>query len=165
MTSRHPASQAFHDACDAMKAMHDKKQKDYGREGDPFSNVRASEDFGIAGWVGCLVRANDKMRRLQKAAQGAALANEGVEDSLMDLAVYSIIGLVLYREEQEKAQRAANVAAIAYTVEKFKEVNFEAEPYNPRGHFEQQENGEVWWIPSGRTADDLRAETQRWDRP
>lgn len=96
--TRHPASQAFHDACDAMKAMHDKKQADYGRANDPFANVRASEDFGIDGWVGAMVRANDKMRRIQKAASGGTLSNEGVEDSLMDLAVYSIIALVLFRE-------------------------------------------------------------------
>lgn len=81
-----------------IAAMHDKKQADYGRTDDPFANVRASEDFGIPGWVGCMTRANDKMRRLQKAARGGTLANESVEDSLLDLAVYSVIGLVLYRE-------------------------------------------------------------------
>ena len=96
---RHPSSQKFHDLCDAMKAMHDKKQQDYGRANDPFSNVRASEDFGIPGWAGAMMRANDKMRRIQKAASGGTLSNEGVEDSLMDLAVYSIIALVLYREQ------------------------------------------------------------------
>lgn len=83
-----------------LQSMHDQKQADYGREGDPFSNVRASEDFGIPGWVGCMIRANDKMRRLQKAAKGGTLANESVEDSLIDLAVYSIIGLILFREAE-----------------------------------------------------------------
>jgi hypothetical protein len=83
-----------------MKAMHDRKQADYGRAelGDPFANVRASEDFGIPGWVGCMTRANDKMRRLQAAARGQNLKNESIEDSLMDLAVYAVIALVLYRE-------------------------------------------------------------------
>jgi len=37
--------------------------------------------------------------RVQKAAQGHTLTNEGIEDSLMDLAVYSLIALVLYREQ------------------------------------------------------------------
>ena len=87
-----------------MKAMHDRKQADYGRKAegskpaDPFANVRASEDFGIPGWVGCMTRANDKMRRLQAAARGQNLKNESIEDSLMDLAVYAVIALVLYRE-------------------------------------------------------------------
>lgn len=91
-------SERFHEILKELGDMHDKKQKDYGKTGDPFSNVRASEDFGIPGWVGCMMRANDKMRRLQKAAVGGTLANESVEDSLRDLAVYSIIGLCLFEE-------------------------------------------------------------------
>lgn len=89
----------FHAALGQMGALHDRKQSDYGRPTDPFANVRASEDFGVAPWVGALVRANDKMRRLQKAASGGTLVNEGVEDSLIDLAVYAVIALVLWREE------------------------------------------------------------------
>ena len=81
-------------------SMHDRKSKDYGHGEDPFANVRASQDFGIKPWVGTMVRANDKMRRLQSAAKGSTLTNEGVEDSLLDIAVYSIIALVLYREQE-----------------------------------------------------------------
>ena len=95
---RHPDSQAFHDVLAEMGLLHNQKQADYGRTNDPFANIRASEDFDIPAWVGCLTRANDKMRRLQKAATGAELTNESVEDSLLDLAVYAAIGLVLYRE-------------------------------------------------------------------
>ena len=98
MNPRHPMSQAFHDTLAAMAKLHDMKQSDYGRANDPFANVRASEDFGIEGWVGALVRMNDKMRRLQKAAQGGTMTNESVEDSFLDLAVYAVIGLVLYQE-------------------------------------------------------------------
>ena len=97
--TRHSASQEFHDLCDAMKAMHDRKQLDYGRDDDPFANVRSTEDWGQPAWVGAMIRATDKMRRLQKVAQGGTLSNESAEDSFMDLAVYAIIGLVLYREE------------------------------------------------------------------
>lgn len=93
----------FQKVIDEITELHDRKQADYGRveQGDPFANVRASEDFGIDGWVGSVVRANDKMRRLQKAAkQGPeSLKNESVEDSLMDMAVYSIIALCLFREK------------------------------------------------------------------
>lgn len=94
-------SERFHQLLETIGQLHDKKQADYGRPNDPFANVRASEDFGVPGWVGALVRANDKMRRLQTAANGGTLSNEGVEDSLMDLAVYALIALVLYEEEQE----------------------------------------------------------------
>lgn len=81
-----------------LRELHNRKQADYGKATDPFANVRASEDFGIEGWVGSIVRANDKMRRLQAAARGQNLKNESVEDSLVDLAVYAIIALLLYRE-------------------------------------------------------------------
>ena len=93
----------FERVIDEITDLHDRKQADYGRvdQGDPFANVRASEDFGIDGWVGAIVRAYDKMRRLQKASrQGIdSLKNESVEDSLMDMAVYSIIALCLFREK------------------------------------------------------------------
>jgi hypothetical protein len=85
-----------------MEELHYKKQADYGVQNDPFANVRASHDFGIPGWVGCMVRANDKMKRLQKFAQGDNLVNESVEDSFLDLAVYSIIGLILFEENNGK---------------------------------------------------------------
>ena len=93
-----PGDPRFHEVLALLGELHDKKQNDYGMPDDPFANVRASEDFGVPGWVGCMTRANDKMRRLQKAAQGGTLANEIVADSLQDLAVYAIIGLILFEE-------------------------------------------------------------------
>src|SRR3990172_6229695 len=90
----------FHAILKELGEMHDRKQADYGSSADPFQNVRASEAFGIQPWVGCMVRANDKMVRIQKAARSgsASLKNESLEDSLRDLAVYSIIGLCLLEE-------------------------------------------------------------------
>jgi len=81
-----------------MKRLHDKKQLDYGSKTDPFANVRAAEDFGIPGWLGAVLRANDKMSRLKSFAEKGVLANEPIEDSLIDLANYAVIALVLYRE-------------------------------------------------------------------
>lgn len=81
-----------------IQAMHDKKQADYGKVDDPFANVRASEDWGIEGWIGCMTRGSDKIKRLQAAARGQNLVNESIEDSLLDLATYSIIALCLFRE-------------------------------------------------------------------
>jgi hypothetical protein len=83
--------------------LHTKKQSDYGRpeQGDPFANVRASEDFGIPGWLGAVIRANDKVRRIQKYARGGTMINESVEDSLLDAAVYFMIALCLFREQND----------------------------------------------------------------
>lgn len=90
----------FHALLNKIGALHDKKQADYGRRTDPFANVLASADFGVPGWFGCMIRANDKMRRIQTAAQGNELRNESLVDSLMDLAVYSLIAIVLLGEEE-----------------------------------------------------------------
>jgi hypothetical protein len=102
-TIREAPMDPFQQIIDEIVAMHDKKAKDYGSTGDPLANVRASSDFGIPAWVGCMVRANDKMKRLQTFAIKGSLVNESVEDSLLDLAVYAIIGLQLYREQKPSA--------------------------------------------------------------
>ncbi len=90
----------FHAALAEIGELHDRKQADYGTDGDPFANVRASQDWGVPAWVGTMIRANDKVKRLQAAAQGSTLVNEGVEDSLLDIATYALIALVLFREQQ-----------------------------------------------------------------
>jgi hypothetical protein len=95
----HPTSKLFYDKLIAAALLHAKKQRDYGKEGDPFANVRASEEWGVPGWVGAMIRATDKVRRLQTHATRGSLINESVEDSLLDLAVYSLISLVLYEQD------------------------------------------------------------------
>jgi len=88
----------FHALLAEIAELHDKKQQDYGRTADPFANVRATEEWGMPGWVGAMMRLNDKVRRLQKFAQVGSLANESAEDSMRDIAVYALIALILYRE-------------------------------------------------------------------
>lgn len=97
---RHRLSERFHQLIERMGDLHDIKQLDYGAADDPFANVRGSKDFGIRPWVGAMVRGNDKMKRLQKLAREGSLANEPAIDSFLDLAVYAIIGLVLFEEEE-----------------------------------------------------------------
>lgn len=95
---RHPLSARFHELVKEISDLHDKKQADYGRENDPFANVRGSREWGIDDWVGAMIRLNDKVKRLQVYAQRGSLANEGVEDSFKDIAVYAIIALCLWEE-------------------------------------------------------------------
>lgn len=96
----HPqGSAAFHALLKEIGNLHDKKQADYGTDEDPFANVRGGTDWGIPASLGCCVRIGDKVRRLQAFYRKGSLANESVEDAYMDLAVYALIGLVLYREE------------------------------------------------------------------
>ena len=96
---RHPSSARFHALLQEAAALHDQKQADYGSDSDPFANVRASEDWGIASWVGALVRLNDKVQRLKAFARKGSLQNESAQDSMVDIAVYALIAHVLYDEQ------------------------------------------------------------------
>ena len=97
--ARHPGSDRFHELAELEQELHDHKQADYGTDGDPFANVRASTEWGIPPWIGAMVRLNDKVRRLQSLARNGRLENESAFDSLADIAVYAKIAYVLLEEE------------------------------------------------------------------
>jgi hypothetical protein len=90
--------------------MHRRKGADYGTDEDFFANVSASGNWGIAPWVGAMMRANDKVVRLQAAAKGSTLKNEGIEDSLIDIATYAIIAVCLFR--RQTAPKSAEIEAL-----------------------------------------------------
>jgi hypothetical protein len=89
----------FEKVIEEVLAMHRRKGADYGTKDDFFANVSASQDWGISPWVGAMMRANDKVVRLQSASRGSTLQNEGIEDSLLDIATYAVIALCLFRRE------------------------------------------------------------------
>lgn len=93
----------FYKLIEEIKFLHDKKRQDYGQEGDPLANVRASQQFGVSPWLGAIIRLNDKVTRIGSFAKKGVLANESIEDSMMDIAVYALIALQLYREEKANA--------------------------------------------------------------
>lgn len=95
----HPSSERLHQLLKQAGQLHDRKQADYGKDADPFSNVRASEQWGVQGWVGAMIRLSDKIARLQTFAIKGELQNEGVTDSFMDIAVYALIAYVLYEQD------------------------------------------------------------------
>ncbi len=82
-----------------IKALHIKKSADYGADDDLLANVRGAEEFGIPAWIGVLIRMRDKMSRLARFAKKGALQNESAQDSLRDLASYSLIASILLEEE------------------------------------------------------------------
>lgn len=98
----HPTSQAFFDLCDALKEMHRRKSSDYGCPSgtDPLANIRNGARFvGIPDWKGAMVRLSDKVTRLATYNATGKLENESLEDNLFDLASYSLLALLLHREE------------------------------------------------------------------
>lgn len=102
LPDRHPSSARFHAILQELAELHDEKAKGYGTDEDPLANVRASAEWGMPAWVGALLRGQDKIKRLQVYAQKGELPFESVEDAFKDLAVYAILGLVLFEQERRE---------------------------------------------------------------
>ncbi len=105
--ARHPLSKRIHEILFEWGKLHDLKSMDYGRDDDPFANVRSSTEYGVAAWIGALIRAGDKDIRLKTYALKRKLQNESVEDSFDDRGVYTAIAKVLWEEEQGRFEPAA----------------------------------------------------------
>lgn len=104
-----PISPRFIKLLEEMKVMHENKNAGYaGDFPDPFKNFRNSELFGITPFKGCLVRMSDKFMRIASLSKNpnADKVGESIKDTLMDLAVYSLIAICLYEEEQSKEDKS-----------------------------------------------------------
>ena len=89
----------FYELLDKMAEIHSNKNHDYAGE-DPLSNFLLCEQMGIPAWKGALVRMTDKVSRLWSFAKKSEyLVNETIEDTLIDLAIYSLITIILYRRK------------------------------------------------------------------
>ena len=96
----HPSSAAFRQALDEVWQMHRSKSHDYGSEDDPLANIRNGAEFvGIEPWRAAMVRLSDKVTRLATFNRTGELHYEAVEDSLLDLASYALLVLVLRRQD------------------------------------------------------------------
>lgn len=86
-----------------MVATSNAKGQDYGGE-DTYSNLRASEAYGIPAWKGCLIRKQDKLSRIKNFVlkQYYEVKDETFEDTLLDDAVYSLLTILMYREWKKK---------------------------------------------------------------
>ena len=99
----HPGSLPFLELVEELRQLHLRKSQDYGTRSDPLANVRNAADLiGIAPWRAGLVRVAEKVQRIRAFCHNGHLANEGVLDSLMDLAAYSLIVAVLFKEADAK---------------------------------------------------------------
>jgi len=96
----HPFIQDFADICDQMKDTHRRKSHDYGYKDDPHANFDQSTNFGVDPFTGLMLRLNDKVVRIQNFIKKGRLMNESVEDALLDIAVYAVIGLVKIRRKK-----------------------------------------------------------------
>lgn len=112
MNTEHPSNKRFLQTLEDMRALSEKKQRDYGSDSDPFANVREGAiDMGMQPWVGAALRMNDKMRRINKAARlgPESLNFDSLEDDFIDMANYAVIGKALLDEWQEGRKAETNV--------------------------------------------------------
>lgn len=91
----------FYALLDEIRKLHDSKGSDYEGQGKPYCNLRGPEEWGVPAWVYAMTRCEEKMKRLKTFAKGSTLQHEGARDSLLDIAVLSLIAVVLL-EENEK---------------------------------------------------------------
>lgn len=99
------ASQRYLQLLDAMKELHIAKNAGYsGADNpDPWANFRMSESFGVAAFLGCLVRMSDKYIRVTNLVKNPAneKVGENIKDTLFDLAAYALIAVCLLEERIE----------------------------------------------------------------
>lgn len=105
-TKREPGSPAFLAILATMRELHIKKDQDYAGDAKAFDNFRSASEIGIRPSTGAFIRLQDKFKRIQNLLRretkgiGAAVQDESIEDTLMDLASYALIVLVLRQEEK-----------------------------------------------------------------
>ena len=94
-------SERFHEILDVIKKLHDAKRHDYGDDTDVFANFRLSELAGISPWKGSIIRMGDKYARIANFVKKGdfKFKEESIKDTLMDMAIYSLITIILYEEE------------------------------------------------------------------
>lgn len=93
----------FKGIIDEMLDMYQKKNSDYGN-----SVHKTFEEFGLTSF---LVRLSDKLNRaITLNKQEMKVADERLEDTLLDLANYAVLALVeLKKEELEKGDKNCEV--------------------------------------------------------
>jgi stalled ribosome alternative rescue factor ArfA len=94
----------FYKLLDQMADLHSKKNHDYSGSDNPLRNFKKCKAMGFSPFAGVIIRMTDKWARLESFMKQGVMAvnSETVEDTLMDNAIYSLLAILLYREEIEK---------------------------------------------------------------
>ena len=96
----HPS---FYELLANMAELHSRKNHDYAGSEHPLRNFYKSKEMGVTPFTGVMVRLSDKWSRLESFMKQGILEvkGESVEDTLMDNAVYSLLAILLLREEKK----------------------------------------------------------------
>ena len=89
----------FHALLAQMAEMHDRKNADYAHDGNPYSNFeQAAATAGCSVDTVFAVLIGIKLARLQVLLLGKTPNNESIQDSRLDLAVYSALWASYHKE-------------------------------------------------------------------
>ena len=94
----------FKKIVDGMYELTSRKNSDYAGADDAFRNFRESEGFGISVPKAVMVRISDKWSRIKNLIdKPGKVADESITDTILDLAVYSIILKLTLDEQNQKS--------------------------------------------------------------
>ena len=93
---------AFHSLLERIADLHDSKNHDYGEDGDALSNLRGCSRMGLHPTQGIAVRLQDKMSRIETFFSKGKLKNESLKDSFLDMAIYSLLAIVILEEGEDE---------------------------------------------------------------
>lgn len=100
----------FYELIEAMQDLHDRKNANYAQDSNPLSNFEECEKFGVPAEIGTMVRMSDKWCRLVELMKGKKdEVGESIKDTLMDLAVYCLIEIILIEKAEEKGSEGSKV--------------------------------------------------------
>jgi hypothetical protein len=101
----------FDNVCGEMMKLTEMKNSDYAESSDAFANFKTIEQIThgrISVESGILVRMTDKLKRIGSLlSRPATVKTEKIEDTVFDLAVYSVI-LLVYLRSKNVGQTGSN---------------------------------------------------------
>ena len=99
-------SKRFTEILTTIKKLHDNKRHDYADTDDIFANFRLSNLAGISPWKGSVIRMGDKYARMSNFIKKGEFKfkEENIKDTLMDMAIYSLITMILFEEAEMKKE-------------------------------------------------------------
>jgi hypothetical protein len=96
----------FYELLEQMADTHSRKNHDYAEESNPLSNFEeVSEHVGIKPFDVIRVFLATKNARLKQLSKKENLVvGESIKDTLMDMAVYALLGYIMLEESEQPQQ-------------------------------------------------------------
>ena len=100
VTKEESGAPRFFQLLEVMAEIHRRKNNNYASKGTPLSNFDKAQKLGVPAWKGVLIRCSDKWSRIEELSNGKIdLVDESLADTMIDLANYAVIALILLERE------------------------------------------------------------------